>query len=184
MDPIVDGVHQPIYLDGGSFGIFRLQIYHGYKVAVKEYLPRTMLDDLQREASFLSRICHPLLPLLIGITSKVKLRLVMQVYGISNIKASTVHSELKTHQLIPAGSGWLILIIQNLEAVRYLHSSVEILHNDIKTDNIPIAEHNDYSESNSQSSCSSALDMILTLYGSFVYQFVLIDFGKASTINK
>ena len=184
VDPIVDGKRQPIYLGRGSFGIVRLQIYRGFKVAVKEYLPRTMPDDLKREASFLSRICHPLLPLLIGITSKVQLRLVMQFHGINDIKASTVHSELKTHKLIPAGSGWLILTIQILEAVRYLHSSVEILHNDIKTDNILIAERNDYSVSNSQPGCSSAFDTILTLYGSFMYQVVLIDFGKASTIKE
>ena len=153
-------------------------------MAVKEYLPRTMLDDVKREASFLSRICHQFLPLLIGITSKNKLRLVMQFHGISHMKASTVRDELKMHKLIPAGSGWLILTLQILEALRYLHANVEILHNDIKTDNILIAACDDHSLSHSQPGYSSASDVTLAMFGSFAYQIVLIDFGKASTIKE
>ena len=179
LNPLIKGERKDVYLGRGSFGIVKMQMYRGLKVAVKEYLPRSVLDDVKREASFLSHLCHPYLPLLIGITTKDKrLRLVMQFHGVSDFKASTMWDELKEHQLIQAGSGWLILTIQLLEALKYLHTEVEFLHNDIKANNILLTRYspeNWISPSSSSGSISEAV--------SFNFQVVLIDFGKASLIK-
>ena len=120
-DPVIGDSRETLYLGRGSFGIVRLQIYRDLKVAVKEYLPRSIKNDVEREAAFLTRICHSYLPLLIGVcTEELPYRLVMQFHGIGSFKATTMWKELQQHELIPAGSGWLILTIQLLEAVQYL----------------------------------------------------------------
>ena len=52
------------YIGRGSFGVVRVQVYRGIKVAVKEYLPHSVACDVRREARVLSMFCHPYLPLL------------------------------------------------------------------------------------------------------------------------
>lgn len=61
----------------------------------------------------------------------------------------------------------MIACAQILEAVNYLHNQVDILHNDIKEDNIILGQLPSNSES-----CSAN------------FQIVLIDFGKATNISK
>lgn len=176
-DPVIDDHQESIYLGRGSFGIVKVQMYRGLKVAVKKFLPRTVREDVKREAYFLAHFCHPHLPLLIGIiTASLPYRLVMQFHGVdeSGFQATTVWSELKTHQHVPAGSGWLILTCQLMEALQYLHSQAECLHNDIKCDNLLLTK----SDLSSVPSSSKA-DL-----PAFNFQIVLIDFGKATTIKE
>ena len=47
------------YVDRGSFGVVKLKLYQGIYVAVKEFLPCAMLDDVGSEAELSSYFCHP-----------------------------------------------------------------------------------------------------------------------------
>ena len=47
------------YVGRGSFGVVKLKLYQGIYVAVKEFLPCTMLDDVGSEAELFSCFCHP-----------------------------------------------------------------------------------------------------------------------------
>ena len=57
-DPTIDGKPTEVYIGRGSFSVFRLQYYRGIKVAVKEFLPRSMKVDV---AAILSLLNHPYL---------------------------------------------------------------------------------------------------------------------------
>ena len=62
----------------------RLQQYRGMRVAVKEFLPRTLKEDIQAEAK-ISKLCHPFLPHLFGTSlSSNPMKLVSQFHGISD----------------------------------------------------------------------------------------------------
>ena len=161
-DPVVDGQSLPIYVGRGSFGVVRLQFYHGIKVAVKEMLPRTLLTDVQEEAAILTRLCHPYLPYLFGCcTSNKPYRLVMQFHGLEGNNSVTLQ-KLLTRGEKKELSSWMILFCQLLEAVKYLHDVADVLHNDIKCDNIIVTN------------CTPSEED----------QIILIDFGKASLISK
>ena len=82
VDPMFNGEQQECYLGRGSFGVVKLQLYRGIHVAVKEFLPRAVKDDVRNEAEILARLCHLFLPYLFGIcTSGRPLRIVMQYHG-------------------------------------------------------------------------------------------------------
>ena len=98
----------------------------GILVTVKEFLKADV-------TLILNRICHPYLPLLIGMCTK-QLRHI-----------------------------WVHLCAQLLEAMKYLHEEANILHNDIKSNNVLVAQSNG---------------------DQFHYQVVLIDFGKATSIEE
>lgn len=173
-DPVVNGKQEVVYLGRGAFGIVKVQLYRDILVAVKEYLPRSLAADVKQEAALVSRLCHPYLPLLIGVcTTSAPLRLVMQFHGVDALKSLTIWKELQSHQLIHAGSGWLILTGQLMEALRYLHIEAECLHNDIKPDNILLTS------TSLQPLSSSKAEL-----PDFPYQIVLIDFGKGTTTKK
>ncbi len=59
-DPTIDG---EVYIGRGSFSV---QYYRGIKVAVKEFLPRSMKVDVTNEAAILSLLNHPYLPYIFG----------------------------------------------------------------------------------------------------------------------
>ena len=59
-----------MYIGRGSFGIVKMQLFRNVKVAVKELLPHSLLDDLNKEANILARFSHPYLPFLFGTTTK------------------------------------------------------------------------------------------------------------------
>lgn len=71
------------YVGRGSFGVVRVQMYRGMKVAVKEFLPHSVATDVRHEARVLSVLCHPYLPLLFGVNTSVRpFRIVMQYHAI------------------------------------------------------------------------------------------------------
>lgn len=55
-DPIIDSERKESYIGRGSFGIVRVQLYRDMKVAVKEFLPRTLCDDVINEANILASL--------------------------------------------------------------------------------------------------------------------------------
>ena len=160
-DSIVDGEPRELYLGRGSFGIVELQNYHGINVAVKELPPRTLKADLMQEAQILSLLCHPNLPCLFGVcATSLPLRIVMQFHGI-NLKARSLWQELEHSTVQKESPSWILLFAQTIEAMRYLHDEVMVLHNDITPCNIMMSESTSHSDN---------LD----------YQLVVIDFGKAT----
>lgn len=162
-DPVINSVQKEVYVGRGSFGIVKMQLYRGIAVAVKEFLPHTVAKDVMHEASILASLCHPYLPLLFGVCLMPKAyhRIVMQfhAYDISSYKAVTVEERLKQDKKFSDEINWLILCSNLLEAVAYLHNEKDILHNDIKVNNILIT-----------GSVAS-------------HHIVLIDFGKATYIR-
>lgn len=159
-DPVVNGEAKECFVGRGSFGIVRLQIYRDIKVAVKELLPRTLIDDVTKEAQILASLSHPYLPFLFGISiNETPYRIVMQFHAISELKSITLYQEL-SHRTLDLPLDWALLFgAQLLEAVRYLHMEVDILHNDITYNNILITQDKDY-------------------------HIVLIDFGKATKLSQ
>ena len=165
-NPVICGEEKEHFVGRGSFGIVKVQVFRGILVAVKEYLPRTIKVDIIHEASILSQLCHPYLPLLLGVCTKQQpLRLIMQFHSFKELESSTMDMELPHDRF--SGESWLGMCTQLLEAIKYLHEEVSILHNDIKMNNILIAKSLDLSSSDL---CD--------------YQVVLIDFGKATKLSE
>lgn len=164
-DPLKDGKPQEIYLGRGSFSVVRLQLYRGIKVAVKEFLPCTIFSDVQNEASILARFCHPYLPFVFGLCITARpYRIITQFHGFG-YETITLQMELVSQHRIREGEHWLHVCTQIFEAVNYLHDEVNVLHNDIKLNNIIMAE---------KEQVTSA---------SLSYNIVLIDFGKATEVS-
>ena len=67
-DPKSKHEKEKYYLGRGCFGIVKLQLYRGIYVAVKEFLPHSVKDDVKNEARLLAQLCHPYLPYLFGVT--------------------------------------------------------------------------------------------------------------------
>lgn len=161
-DPLIGGKQEESFVARGSFGIVRLQEYRNIQVAVKEFLPRSLLVDVKAEASILSSLSHPYVPFLLGIvTKKYPLRIVMQFHSVCDQEVTTFEREIRLCRFF--GIIWITLCAQLIEAVHYLHEEVGILHNDIKGDNILLAQ-----TLKPEEECQC--------------QVVLIDYGKSTTI--
>ena len=85
----------------------------------------------------------------------------MQYYGLKDHEVSTFQKELHLSNFFALV--WLMLCSQLTEAVDYLHAEADILHNDIKGDNVLITQSSSQSED-----CK--------------FQVVLVDFGKATKV--
>ena len=61
----------------------KLQLYRGIYVAVKEFLPRSVKEDVKSEAEIFASLCHPFLPYLFGICTAAKpLQLSCNIMGL------------------------------------------------------------------------------------------------------
>ena len=155
-----------VFVGRGSFGIIKFQQYRGIQVAVKEFLPHTRAESVRHEASILLKLSHPYVPLLLGIcTSEYPFIMVMQYHGIDG-RCVTLYKELTQRVAIPSGAyqSWIILCSELAEAIRYLHDDVNIIHNDLKADNVVL----------SNSFTQQSLHLNLNV------QIVVVDFGKAT----
>ena len=144
----------------GRFGTVCLKRFRSSPVAVKYFDSSSRSRDVEREALYLSQCCHLNLPLMYGANCvKQPYFIVFQFYGNENHSAATLHGILNqnTGPEIHLPEHWLHIVAQLSDAVAYLHTK-EILHNDIKSDNIVVV-----SNSNATTSFSP----------------ILIDFGKA-----
>ncbi len=168
-DPIEFGKRpsdRDLFVGRGSFGVVKCQIYRGICVAVKEFLPHTVEESVVKEAQILSKLCHPYLPLFSGVcTAKNPYILILQYYGIG-FKSITIHRELNEHKFLRGKhQTWVILCAQIIEALVYLHREVNIIHNDIKGDNILLTE---IEQLTTKSPLTSE------------FQVIMVDFGKAT----
>lgn len=158
-DPVANSDEDELFVGRGCFGIVKVQLYRGIHVAVKEFLPKTVTADVMHEASMLSCMCHPHLPLLFGVCIKQRpLCIVMQFHAFEGLQPSTLHRELQ-HKHFNTFA-WIAMCAQVVEAISYLHGSLHILHNDIKTDNVLVTKVQESPH------------------------IILIDFGKATEIAK
>lgn len=156
-----------VFVGKGSFGVVKYQTYRGIQVAVKEFLPHTLKESVFKEAAFLVELCHPYLPLLLGVcTSKLPYIIVIQYYGIGN-ESITILREIREHKYISDDQTWIILCAQLVEAFVYLHTEVNILHNDLKGDNVLLT-----------TAQQANRDFLSD------FQIVVIDFGKATRKNE
>ena len=162
LHPKLAGTSSNYYLGRGSFGIVSLQMFRGMQVAVKELHIHAVLDDVQQEARILANLCHPFLPYLFGVCTKVKpFKIIMQFHGLATGHTSPISvnvlQELNRQQIGLSDTNWISIIGQLLEAVAYLHTKAEILHNDISCSNILLTTSTDDTTSEE-------------------YQIILIDF--------
>ncbi|XP_065888089.1 mitogen-activated protein kinase kinase kinase 7-like [Dysidea avara] len=149
----------------GSFGVVKHMMYRGIDVAVKTFDSDCSNDSVICEASFLSKLQHPNLPLFFGCnTVEQPPYIVVQFYGICG-KSITIHKELASPIYITTVEEWLLLCKQLSETVKYLHDAVHCLHNDIKSDNVLLT------------------DGQVTNQSSGNYSVVLIDFNKATRLS-
>lgn len=89
------------FVGRGSFGVVKVQLFRGIQVAVKEFLPRSLKVDVNHEACILQSICHPNLPLLIGVcTRKEPFHIVVQFHGFKGLEASAMSNELKQNHFV------------------------------------------------------------------------------------
>ena len=158
------------YVGRGSFGLVRVQLYRGMLVAVKEFLPHSTAVDVRNEAKVLSTFCHPYLPFLFGVNTAVRpFMLVMQYHTFKGESVpTTLRDALCKQSSLLSERVTVMLCIQLMEAMRYLHDEAGILHNDLKCNNIILC--NSFTDTSSRSSNSSL-------------QIIVIDFGKATTIG-
>lgn len=173
-DPIEFGEHpsdSDLFIGRGSFGVVKCQMYRGICVAVKEFLPHTLKDSVMKEARLLFELCHPYLPLLLGVcVSKFPYIHVVQYYGIG-LQSITFRRELRECKFVSGYQTWIILCAQVIEAFRYLHNDVGLLHNDLKGDNVLITN------------CKQTGKKWPSMLTSLDLQIVLVDFGKATKLG-
>ena len=166
---------QKRFVGRGSFGIVSLQMFRGMQVAVKELHIHAVVNDVIHEAYMLLQLSHPSLPFLFGVCTKAKpFKVVMQFHGLdlgSTLPESiTLLNELNHGKIGLNNSEWILAIAQLLEAVSYLHTKAEILHNDVTSSNIVLGN------AFNTSSCSSLFTRN--------YQIAVVDFGKATKLTK
>ena len=167
LDPAIEHQEPEVYVGQGSFGVVKLKLFRGIKVAVKELQPLTMLKDVKREACNLAKLCHPFLPYIFGVcTKKQPYKIVMQFHGIHSGPRVVTLSIAIVGKKIKSSHAWLGICVQMMEALCYLHEEIHILHNDIKANNILLTDCTIESQ----------------LQEKYI-QIVLIDFGKATPIQ-
>lgn len=144
----------------GVFG----KCYSGYfaahlNVCVKVFRTTGHYDAVfALEAVLTSKLCHPNLPWLYGVTEHHPQKiLVLSFHGINGNSVTLfkiLHYDPATTELDIASINWKVILLGLVSALKYLHDH-SILHNDIKSDNIVV------------DNCSG------------IYQSILVDFGKS-----
>ena len=163
-DPVnPDGEGMETYIGRGSFAVVKLQLFRGYKVAVKKFLASTIKEDVIQEAQNLAHLCHPYIPMLFGlVTATQPYRIIMQYHGLSGrvSSLSVTLNDVLTRSVAYNQNTIVLLFAQLAEAMRYLHEDAKLLHNDLKCSNVLLCDGCDEHE----------------------VQIMLLDFGKATLL--
>ena len=144
----------------GTFGVCSRSKYGSLNVAIKQFKHQNK-DEIAKEARILSTLRHPNLPLLVGVCFEtIPFMVVTTFHSIGKGPSTTMHDAL-TRGLLGSSirPHWINILHCIAMAIKYVHHH-NIIHNDIKSNNIVIEE-----ESNS-------------------FSGVLVDFGKATAANE
>ena len=165
IDPsMLEDVDGPsVELGRGRFGTVVLKQFRSSPVAVKYFDSSSTPKLVEREASFLAQCCHINLPLIYGMNNThAPFFIVTQFYGSESFKPVTLRGVIKEEAevSIESSENWLHILTQLCDCLSYIHRK-DIIHNDIKNDNIVIV-------------CNSK--------GCF--SPILIDFGKACPLTR
>ena len=82
----------------------------------------------------MTNICHPNLPFLFGICTTCPYKLVLQFHGL-NGSSVTLANAIFEKKYLTSGETCLLLCVQIMEALRYVHDEAGVLHNDLKCNN-------------------------------------------------
>jgi serine/threonine protein kinase len=158
--PTKDGKASPKIIGEGSFGTVELMFYRSMPVAVKHY-SKDRKGAACMEAYYITQattyIQHPSLPYLIGICSKGSMNAVITSFVGNDLKTVTFSHAIADGLF--SDCGWVNRLLEVALAIKQIHVK-NILHNDIKCDNI------------------------LLDYNNAKWRSVLIDFGNACKKNQ
>lgn len=153
------------YLGEGRFGKCSLKLFCHFEVCMKQF-KNLNNNAFIKEANILSKFHHADLPYLFGVCVGDNPALIISFHDIDN-KCVTLHDAVscksnKTKSLLDNGRSWLNILKQIITGLNYIHTKYQVIHNDIKSDNICLAS-------------SFTIAMCV--------QAVIIDFGKACNIT-
>lgn len=152
-------------LGRGAFGKCFVGTLGPLEICIKVIKKAPVYDaSFLRETSILSKCCHPNLPFLYGICNDGKHNMIILSLHTINTQSYTIHSILcetkKCIKLDISTVQWKKILFGIISGILYLHDkAIQILHNDIKEDNI------------------------IMEYDTKEFTPILIDFGKACSIN-
>ena len=149
-------------LGSGRFGTCLMVSYSHFKACKKVY-KHADCNALCKEANILSMFSSNRLPYLFGVCTN-EVALITSFHGFSD-KSITLHCAIRGKSkevLANYALDWKHILLQILEGIEQLHSVYNVLHNDIKSDNIVLAPN----------------------YSSTAINAVIIDFGKACDVKQ
>ena len=153
------------FLGEGRFGKCSLKLFCHFEVCMKQF-KKPNNNAFIKEANILSKFHHPNLPYLFGVCVGDNPALILSFHGIDNI-CVTVHDAVsckshKTKSLLDNSSSWLNILKQVTTGLNCMHTKYQVIHNDIKSDNICLA---------------------FSFTTAMCIQAVIVDFGKACNVN-
>lgn len=130
------------YLGEGRFGTCSLKLFCHFKVCIKEF-KKPNSNALINEANILSKFQHSNLPYLFEVCVGDNAALVISFHGIDN-QSVTLHDAVSckshvTKTLLNNSSSWINILQQITTGLNYMHTKYQVIHNDIKSDNICLA---------------------------------------------